>query len=101
MTNPSSGVVVDRKDNGIRYAVSHENFDPRVHVKVRDLKPGETVRGFVPKRRALPKPAVRSTAKANTSRSRNRARVGVGSLGSIPTKGPSTEGTEETTNRKD
>ena len=44
-----SGIVVDHKEAGVRYAISERNFNEKVHVKVRDLKPGETVLGFRPK----------------------------------------------------
>ena len=47
----SQGIVVDHKESGVRYAISQANFNPKVHTKVRDLKPGETVRGFAPRRR--------------------------------------------------
>lgn len=45
----SKGIVVDHKESGVRYAVSEKNFNEKVHKKVRDLKPGETVQGFQPK----------------------------------------------------
>lgn len=45
----SNGIVVDHKESGVRYAISERNFNPKVHKKVRDLNPGETVRGFTPK----------------------------------------------------
>lgn len=49
---PSShGIVVDHKESGTRFAISDQNYDAKVHRKVRDLKPGETVRGYQPKRR--------------------------------------------------
>lgn len=44
------GYVVDHKTSGVRYAVSPQNFNPKVHAKVRDLEQHETVRGFRPKR---------------------------------------------------
>ena len=43
------GIVVDHKDTDVRYAVSDHNFNPKVHRKVRDLKPGESVQGYRPK----------------------------------------------------
>lgn len=43
------GYVVDHKESKVRYAVSADNFNPEVHVKVRGLKQHETVRGYVPK----------------------------------------------------
>lgn len=47
----SHGIVVEHKGNGVRFAVSERNFNPEVHKKVRDLKPGETVRGYLPRRK--------------------------------------------------
>lgn len=47
---PSShGIVVDHKESGVRYAVSDKNFNPKLHRRVRDLKPGESVVGYRPK----------------------------------------------------
>ena len=40
------GIVVDHKETGVRYAVSDHNFNQKVHRKVRDLKPGESVQGY-------------------------------------------------------
>lgn len=49
---PSShGIVVDHKESGTRYAISDKNYDEKVHRKVRDLRAGETVLGYQPKRR--------------------------------------------------
>ena len=45
----SHGIVVDHKRNGVRYAVSSHNFNPKDHVKVRDLKGDETVIGYKPR----------------------------------------------------
>lgn len=45
----SHGIVVEHKRNGIRYAVSSHNFNPKDHVKVRDLKEDETVIGYKPR----------------------------------------------------
>lgn len=47
----SKGIVVDHKESHVRYAVSAQNFNPKVHKKVRDLAPGETVVGFKPLRK--------------------------------------------------
>lgn len=48
---PSShGIVVDHKESGVRYAVSDRNYNEKIHRKVRDLRPGETVVGYQPKR---------------------------------------------------
>lgn len=44
------GFVVDHKTSKARYAVSPGNFNDKVHTKVRELKPGETVLGFRPRR---------------------------------------------------
>ena len=44
------GYVVDHKTSGARYAVSPQNFDEKIHTKVRDLNVDETVRGFRPRR---------------------------------------------------
>jgi hypothetical protein len=50
---PSShGIVVDHKETEIRYAISDKNYNPKIHTKVRDLKAGETVRGFTHKGKA-------------------------------------------------
>lgn len=43
------GYVVDHKESKVRYAVSPENLNPKVHTKVRPLKSHETVLGYVPK----------------------------------------------------
>ncbi|QZD98602.1 hypothetical protein SEA_JEMERALD_14 [Microbacterium phage Jemerald] len=48
---PSShGIVVEHKESGVRYAVSDRNYNEKIHRKVRDLRPGETVLGYTPKR---------------------------------------------------
>lgn len=44
------GYVVDHKTSGARYAVSPQNFDDKIHTKVRELNVDETVRGFHPRR---------------------------------------------------
>lgn len=44
------GYVVDHKTSGARYAVSPQNFDEKIHTKVRELHVDETVRGFRPRR---------------------------------------------------
>lgn len=43
------GIVVQHKESGVRYALSDENYDPKTERKVRDLKPGETTRSYIPK----------------------------------------------------
>lgn len=50
----SNGIVVEGKESGVRYALREENFDPETEIKVRDLKPGETILGYQPKQ-ATPK----------------------------------------------
>lgn len=46
---PSShGIVVDHKESNVRYAISDSTYDSRIHTKVRDLRPGETIFGFKP-----------------------------------------------------
>lgn len=48
--NPSDhGIVVDHKESGMRFAISDRNYNPKVHRKVRDLKPGESVCTYRPK----------------------------------------------------
>ena len=44
------GIVVDHVESGIRFAVSDKNYSAKLHRKVRDLLPGETVLGYQPKR---------------------------------------------------
>ena len=57
------GFVVDHKDSGVRYAVSADNFNEKIHTKVRPLNQNETVRGFKPLRRKAkaPAPATQNT----------------------------------------
>lgn len=50
----SKGIIVDHKESGVRYAVSEHNFNDKVHKKVRDLKPGESVLGYSPRRKGSP-----------------------------------------------
>lgn len=45
------GIVVDHKESNVRFAISDANYNPDVHRKVRDLRPGETVRGYQPRRK--------------------------------------------------
>lgn len=58
----SRGIIVDHKETGVRYAVSEGNYNPKVHKKVRELRPGETVQGFRPLRRE----ALGGSEEANT-----------------------------------
>jgi len=46
-----AGIIVEHKESGVRFAISERNFNDKVHKKVRDLKPGETVVGYAPRRR--------------------------------------------------
>jgi len=46
------GIVVEHKESGVRYAVSDANYNPDVHRKVRDLRPGETVWSYQPRAKA-------------------------------------------------
>lgn len=43
------GIVVEHKESGIRYAVSDRNYNDKIHRKVRDLRPGESVRSYRPR----------------------------------------------------
>ncbi len=42
------GIVVQHKETKVRYAVSEANYNEKVHTKVRDLKPSESVLGYRP-----------------------------------------------------
>jgi len=44
-----AGIVVRHKETGNTYAVSEENRNPDTEEKIRDLKPGESIRSFVHK----------------------------------------------------
>lgn len=48
LKNPR-GYVVEHLESKIRYAVSVSNFNPKIHKKIRDLKPWETVAAYKPK----------------------------------------------------
>ncbi|QCW22283.1 hypothetical protein SEA_CHEPLI_14 [Microbacterium phage Chepli] len=43
------GIVVEHKESGVRFAISDKNYNEKVHRKVRDLRAGETVRGYQPR----------------------------------------------------
>lgn len=45
------GIVVDHVESGVRYAISDRNYDVKVHRKVRDLRPGESVLSYRPRSR--------------------------------------------------
>ena len=49
MSEPKIGIVVEHKESGVRYAVLEEHYDTKLHKRIRDLKPGETVLGYVPR----------------------------------------------------
>lgn len=44
------GIVVEHKESGARYASLDANFDPDNERRIRDLRPGETVLSYSPKR---------------------------------------------------
>lgn len=47
----TDGIVVKHRDLPDTYfAIPAENFDAAIHTKVRDLRPGESVRSYLPKR---------------------------------------------------
>lgn len=50
-----AGIVVRHKETGNTYAVSEENLNQATEEKVRDLKPGESIRSFVHKPKNNPK----------------------------------------------
>jgi hypothetical protein len=45
------GIVVEHVENGVQYAISDRNYNVKLHRKVRDLLPGESVRTYRPRRR--------------------------------------------------
>ena len=92
------GIVVDHKENGVRYAVSPRNYNPDIHILVRELRPGETVLGYKPKRRQVQAPPV-APARARGRASIAHTDADPGST-EADTKDPSTEGTEDTTNQE-
>lgn len=57
------GYVVDHRESPVRYAVSPANYNPKQHVKVRELVAGESVAAFKPKR-TTPKPVLAPQAPA-------------------------------------
>jgi hypothetical protein len=57
----SKGIIVKLKENGIQIAISESNFNKKLHEKVRDLKPGESVRTYAPRKPEPLSEAVRST----------------------------------------
>jgi hypothetical protein len=97
---PSShGIVVEHKETGTHYAVSDKNYNPKVHRKVRDLKVGESVLGYKPKRResvsgAAEDQVAPSTPGAAAKSESDGSEALSESAGSAPSKGsaPKTEG---------
>lgn len=57
-----TGIVVQHKATGNTYAVSEENFNSKTESKVRELKPGESIRSFAHKPKTNNKPATTATA---------------------------------------
>lgn len=45
------GIVVEHLESGVRYAVSDRNYNVKVHRKVRELGPGESVLTYAPRRK--------------------------------------------------
>jgi len=43
------GIVVDHVESGMRFAISDRNYNVKVHRKVRDLRPGESVLSYQPR----------------------------------------------------
>uniref|UniRef100_A0AAU6R5U9 Uncharacterized protein n=1 Tax=Micrococcus phage Olihed TaxID=3092209 RepID=A0AAU6R5U9_9CAUD len=63
----SKGIVVEHKGNGMQFAVSEVNFNPKTQKKVRDLKPGESVLTYRPRhKQSLAEVAGAKTEGANT-----------------------------------
>lgn len=48
------GIVVEDKETGLRYARLPENYEPQVHKKIRDLKPGESITSYQPRYKTQP-----------------------------------------------
>jgi len=90
---PSShGIVVEHKESGVRYAVSDKNYNSKVHRKVRDLKPGETVIGYQPRKAeslsdaVAPSGGTQSLGQLSEASSDGSKPVEDGSAGSGPSK---------------
>lgn len=49
----SSGYVVEHRVTGIWYAVSPQNYNVKIHRKIRDLAQSESPRSFPPKRKLI------------------------------------------------
>lgn len=98
----SHGIVVDHKESGNRYAISDKNYDERVHRKVRDLRPGETVIGFQPKRRselyenaASPQGGTSTAEQASGSESKRSEALADGSAPATHTEGAAAAASQE------
>lgn len=93
------GIVVDHIESGVRYAISDKNYDVRVHRKVRDLVPGETVIGFRPKRRDALVPAqdagVPEAPKGSPQAPHDQGKDSSGDPGHTETEGASPEASQE------
>lgn len=46
-----TGIIVEEKSSGVRHAVSESNFNHKTQKRIRDLRPGETVLGYTPRRK--------------------------------------------------
>jgi hypothetical protein len=57
------GIVVEHKETEMHFAVSDRNYNPEVHRKVRDLRPGESVITYRPR----PKESLGELASPNRS----------------------------------
>lgn len=89
----SRGIVVDHKENHMRYAISEKNFNPKVHKKVRDLRPGESVYSYQPKRR----PQGHTDTPAPTPGAAESAADGSASPGGTQTQESDSSGEKEPT----
>lgn len=77
---PSShGIVVEHKESGTFFAISDHNYNEKLHRKVRDLRPGETVLGYQPKRRSEDALDARSPRSATGTREQGASAADGGS----------------------
>ena len=104
---PSShGIVVEHKESGVRYAISDRNYDEKVHRKVRDLRAGETVLGYRPKRRSELSEGAPSTQgstgtpdQADGSALSGSEALADGSASATPTEGAAPAASQEKTGK--
>lgn len=98
------GIVVEHKENGMRFAISDKNYDEKVHCKVRDLRAGETVRGYQPERREASEggespqggtSTPEKAAKSESGRSEALADGSAGSAKATPTEGAAPAASQE------